>query len=384
MSRILAIDIGMGTTDVLLYDSSKNIENNIKMVIPTPSRRYLKELSAIKFTGRENILVHGSAIGGGPLAHELIDIAKSGRAKVCMTRNAAFTVRNDPEEVESFGIRIVDEPEMMKIMPAAPGDGDKNVLVHRDDVFMIFQELEFPFLISFFEKLGEDLSTLDGICVCAQDHGICKKEVSDRLNRFAEFEKILRGVEKPTPYSFCFKRGNIPEKFFRLRNLEARLAAFLPSCPSIVMDSSPAALLGCFAYAEEYRAHTGKKLREPYLMANLGNNHAIFVVARNEQILAFFEHHSWAYDEDPAKLENHVRRFCDGDLPSREVFDDEGNGSIYFDPPGFSAIKNIIVTGPNREIFRRTSLKVNYASVGGDMMMTGPLGMVRAFRKLYE
>ena len=411
MSKILAIDIGNGTTDIILYDSSKNIENSIKIVMPTPSRRYLQELEAIDFTGSQKILIHGSTIGGGPLAHELIHIAREGKASVTMTRNAAFTIRNDMDEVASFGIKIIDEPDLMGIVPSGRQSHDSNVVVNSEDIFMIFQELEFPFLSSFFERLGEDLSLLDGICVCAQDHGICKKEISDRLNRFSEFEKILKrggtspagtrpederparknagasagsDAHMPTPYSFCFDKNTIPEKFYRLKSLASRISSFLPSCPMLIMDSSPAALLGCFAYAEEYRELNKKKLREPYLMVNMGNNHAIFVVAREEKILAFYEHHTWAYEEDPEKLEKHIKRFCDGELPSSEIFDDEGNGSLYFDPPGFDKIKNIIVTGPNRDIFRKTSLKVHYASLGGDMMMTGPLGMVRAFKKIHE
>ena len=39
--KILALDIGAGTEDIMLYDNSKeNIENCIKMVLPTPSLVY--------------------------------------------------------------------------------------------------------------------------------------------------------------------------------------------------------------------------------------------------------------------------------------------------------------------------------------------------------
>ena len=37
--RILAIDIGAGTEDILLYDDQKkSIENCVKMVLPAPSQ----------------------------------------------------------------------------------------------------------------------------------------------------------------------------------------------------------------------------------------------------------------------------------------------------------------------------------------------------------
>jgi len=32
--RILAVDIGTGTQDILLFDSSKRVENCVKMIMP--------------------------------------------------------------------------------------------------------------------------------------------------------------------------------------------------------------------------------------------------------------------------------------------------------------------------------------------------------------
>ncbi|MEZ7890851.1 MAG: DUF1786 family protein [Candidatus Wallbacteria bacterium] len=388
MSKILGIDIGMGTTDVFLYDTSKNIENCIKFVIPTPSRRYRSLLKKINFTGSEKIHISGDTIGGGPLAHDLIKLAEKNKAEIIIDRKAAYTIRNDISEVKGFGIKISDElPADSPALKSAGGldfNGIKNSFSVRDnDIYMNFSEIELPFLINFFENAGEDMRLFDGICVCAQDHGICPKEISDRLNRFSEFKKILEGAKTPSPYSFCFKKGMVPEVFYRLKSVEERVNAFMPDLPAIIMDSSPAALLGCFAFIEEYAGLYKKNLDEPYLMVNMGNNHAIFVVVEKEKILAFYEHHSWVYDEMPAKLEEHIKRFCDGRLPSEEIFDDEGNGAIYFEPPGFKNVKNIIVTGPNRNIFMRTNLNVYYSSVGGDMMMSGPIGMAKAFQRLY-
>jgi hypothetical protein len=38
----------------------------------------------------------------------------------------------------------------------------------------------------------------------------------------------------------------------------------------------------------------------------------------------------------------------------------------------------VIVTGPNRDLFEKTSLKFIYAAPGGNTMMTGPMGLVKA------
>jgi len=379
MPKILAIDIGMGTSDVFLYDSGKNMENCIKFVVPTPLRRYLKMLKGISFENKRNIYICGETIGGGPLAHKLTTLIEDGKADVYITPKAAYTVKNDHDEVRDMGYKIIDETifDIFKKYPA------QNFIIDNDDIYMRFTEFEAPFLREFFANSAENIDEFDGICVCAQDHGQCKKEISDRIHRFSEFRKILNRETPPSPYLFCNKNGEIPGTFLRLTSIENAISKSFPAMKSIVMDSSPAALLGCLAYDDEHFELHKQRLEQPYLMVNMGNNHAIFVIAKNERILAFYEHHSWVYDEDPAKLESHIRNFCDGALSSEEVFNDEGNGAEYFDPPGFKNIKNIIVTGPNRNIFARTSLKVHYSAVAGDMMMSGPIGMIKAFKKLY-
>lgn len=35
--RILALDIGTSAQDILLFDSSQNLENCVKMVMPSPT-----------------------------------------------------------------------------------------------------------------------------------------------------------------------------------------------------------------------------------------------------------------------------------------------------------------------------------------------------------
>ena len=36
--KILALDVGTGTQDILLFDSDRHIENCVKMVMPAPRR----------------------------------------------------------------------------------------------------------------------------------------------------------------------------------------------------------------------------------------------------------------------------------------------------------------------------------------------------------
>ncbi len=42
--RILAVDIGTGTQDILLFDSSKLLENCVQMIMPSPTTVVAKRI----------------------------------------------------------------------------------------------------------------------------------------------------------------------------------------------------------------------------------------------------------------------------------------------------------------------------------------------------
>ena len=95
------------------------------------------------------------------------------------------------------------------------------------------------------------------------------------------------------------------------------------------------------------------------------------------------EHHTCILDSK--KLEQLVVRFADGDLTNEVVFREGGHGLFYLpQPPGFSQIDVIAVTGPNRKLASKTNLPNYFAAPGGDMMMTGPIGLVEATNRKYN
>ena len=59
--KILAIDIGAGTQDILLFDSNKKIENCISLVLPTPSKWIAERIRAVE----GDLYIYGDTIGGG-------------------------------------------------------------------------------------------------------------------------------------------------------------------------------------------------------------------------------------------------------------------------------------------------------------------------------
>ena len=99
--KILAIDIGAGTQDILLFDSEKKIENCISLVLPTPSKFLAEKLKEIG----GDVYVSGDTIGGGSLSRAILRHLQKGY-RVAMEESAAYSIRNDLDEVRSMGIEI--------------------------------------------------------------------------------------------------------------------------------------------------------------------------------------------------------------------------------------------------------------------------------------
>jgi hypothetical protein len=63
-------------------------------------------------------------------------------------------------------------------------------------------------------------------------------------------------------------------------------------------------------------------------------------------------------------------------LKGQEVYEDDGHGVITLTPfPGDMGVR---VTGPNRNLFKETSFNYTFAAPGGNTMMTGPMGLIKA------
>ncbi len=90
--KILALDIGAGTEDVLLYDDEKeNVENCIKIVLPSPSQIFAAKIRAATQL-RQDVLIKGDIIGGGAFTSSLKKHIRAGH-RVVMSKNAAYTTK---------------------------------------------------------------------------------------------------------------------------------------------------------------------------------------------------------------------------------------------------------------------------------------------------
>ncbi len=340
--KILAIDIGAGTQDVLLYDSEKEIENCTSLVLPTPSRVLAKRVREIE----GDLYIYGDTIGGGSIGRALQNHLKKGY-RVVMEESAAYSIRNDLDEVRSMGIEVGGHPP--------PGTFQELKIC----------EIDLPLLQHFLSQFGEDVD-FDVIAIAVQDHGVAPRGVSDRAFRFEQMEGMLRKDNRPE--SFHFTEDSIPHHYLRMRSAVKAIRRTFSS-PVLVMDTAFSAILGCMEEADRTS-----------LIVNAGNGHTIAALLINRRIEGIYEHHT--HRLTPEKLENHLRRFLRGELTREEVFGEDGHGVITL-TPYFGEIP-LWVTGPNRDLFKATNLPYKYAAPGGNTMMSGPMGLVKAARYKFE
>ncbi len=334
--KILAIDIGAGTQDILLFDSKRKIENCTSLVLPTPSKIIAEKLKAIE----GDVYIYGDTIGGGSLTQAILRHLKKGH-RVVMEESSAYSIRNDLDEVKSMGIEVGSKPESNHFQE------------------LKIQEIDLPLLQNFLSHFGEDFK-IDVIAIAVQDHGVSPKGVSDRAFRFESMERILRKDNRPE--TFQFSEDSIPAHFLRMRSAVKTVRRTF-SIPVLVMDTSFSAILGCI-----------DEVRGPSLVVNMGNGHTIAALLIERKIEGLYEHHT--HELTPKKLEHDLNLFVRGELSSRKVFEENGHGAITLRP--FYGDVSVFVTGPNRDLFKGTSFKFVYAAPGGNTMMTGPMGLVKA------
>jgi len=340
--KILAIDIGAGTQDILLYNSEITTENCISLILPTPSRYFAEIIENCN----QDIFIEGDTIGGGAIPSFLKKHIKKGY-RVIMSEDTACTVRNNLNEVRNYGIEISDSGI----------DGFKGTKLR-------FSEIDLDLLKDFLVHFGEDMD-IGLLAVAVQDHGTQPEGTSNREFRFKIIEERLKKENRPE--SFVYAYDEIPEYFKRMEAV-ARRAKMQFGCKILVMDTSFAAILGCL---EESPSS---------LFINVGNSHTLAAMISKGRIEGVMEHHTSCLNTE--KLDRLIVRFLKGEVTSKEILDDGGHGAVILDSVTDNK-KEIIVTGPNRRLLKNSRLNVRFAAPHGNMMLTGPYGLVKAAQLKY-
>ena len=349
---VLAIDVGAGTTDVLLTRPGQPLENAVKLVVPSATQVAGARIAAATARG-QTVVFRGPVMGGGAVTMAMKAHLAAGHAFVA-TESAAASFADDLGKVRALGARVVGDGAGDEVLRRLPPGAAAEVASG---------DLDAAALTAALRLLGAD-PVFSAVAIAVQDHGFAPGG-SNRVLRFSLWEQA---VEERRPIGDLFYAAHaVPPALTRLQAAAAAAAALAGDAPALVADTGPAALYGALPDG----------VRDAVLV-NVGNGHTVCLLALGGRVAGVFEHHTSCLD-GPG-LELRLRRWLAGDLESAEVRADHGHGAVL--ATGATARDPLrlplVVTGPRRELLAGSELPLEFAAPHGDMMLTGCFGLLRA------
>lgn len=350
--KVLAIDIGTGTQDILLYDTRLHIENGYKLVVPSPTMIVHQRIKQASKRGAP-ILLTGLTMGGGP-SHWAAEAHLEADLPLYATPQAARSFNDDLDVIAEMGIQVVADEEVRKFKEKAE--------------VIELKDFDYPAISIALDQFGVTLDDLAAVAVAVFDHGNAPPGYSDRQFRF---DYILERIQKrPQLDSFAFLAGDIPHIMTRMQAV-AQSAQDMPA-PLVLMDTAPAAVSG--ATFDQI-----VQQKERLLVANVGNFHTLAFRLGPDGIEGVFEHHTGLVDA--AKLDGLLSALADGSLKHDDVFKDHGHGAIIHQGEPLTLNQGefgVAVTGPRQSLMDDSMLRPYFAAPFGDMMLTGCYGLLAA------
>ena len=357
--KILAADIGTGTQDIYLYNSNLDMENNFKLIMPSPTMIIHRQIKLATERG-DPIILTGVTMGGGPSAWGIESHLRAG-FQVYATPEAARTLNDDLEAVMGMGVEIVsvDEAEQLPVS------------VQR----LKLLDFDLPSITNAFETFGVNLDHVAAIVVGVFDHGYAPPNISDRQFRFDYLNERIRKLNRLS--AFAYRAEDVPTSMTRMKAVVDSTKAI--DAPVVVMDTAPAAVLGATLDPKV-------SARKRVIVVNVGNFHTLAFRVGPNGIDGLFEHHTGLVNLE--KLETLLYALADGTLCHDDVFGDQGHGALVYDPSILvfgEGDYDVAITGPRRSIFhpaksviKEQSLRPYYPTPFGDMMITGCFGLLAA------
>jgi uncharacterized protein (DUF1786 family) len=338
---VLAIDVGSGTQDILVWQPGISIQNCPKLILPSATTILAGSIDRATERGN-HVFFSGTTMGGGPCSRAVRNHLKAG-LQVFALPDAARTFNDDIEKVRAMGVQVVDErPPVTPLEELPMGDIEISNIRKALDLFHV----SMPRLVA----------------VCVQDHGFSPYE-SNRAFRFRQWADLLKAGSPLEDLLY----ETPPEHLTRMRAVTRAVPG------AWLMDTGASAILGALLdpWASE-------RLNDGLTVINAGNEHIVAGLVKGERIWGFYEHHTSLLDE--RKLMDHLTRFRRGELTNREIFDEMGHGCLVLpEGPANSDFRPMSITGPNRAKFQ--GLGAHLAAPFGDMMLTGCFGLVEALKR---
>jgi uncharacterized protein (DUF1786 family) len=346
--KILAVDIGTGTQDILLLDSRLDVENSLKMVMPSPTMMARRKLQ-VATQLRQAVVLTGVTMGGGP-SHWAAEDHLAAGLRLYATPDAARSFNDDLEMIREMGITVIGEDE-------AAG-------LPEDVVRLELRDLDLGAILVAFASFGVGLSDVDAVAAAVFDHGAAPPGVSDRKFRFDHIAE--RVAARPDLCSFAFLAEDVPAIMTRMQAVVDSAGEI--GVPLVLMDSAPAAVQG--ALLDDRVQDQGRQV-----LANVGNFHTIAFLMEGQEIAGVFEHHTGMLET--GKLDGLIERLAGGTLTNEEVFGDQGHGALVREGFGGGEF-GLAVTGPRRGMMSGSRYETYFPAPYGDMMLAGCFGLARA------
>ena len=343
--QILAVDVGTGTQDILLFDTTQEPENALKMIMPSPTQIVARAILQATEAG-ETVLLTGATMGGGPCAWAADNHLKRG-GRIFATPAAACTFDDDLQAVIDMGVEIVSEDEAKAL-------GDVREIPMRD--------FDLDALRDAFGSFGVALNP-DAVGVAVFDHGAAPANYSDRKFRFDYLTRRLHA--QPALHALAFLADQIPGQLTRMAAVATHAGL---DCPLLLMDTPSAAVLGA-------REDPAVRREAHCIAVNVGNAHTLAFRLAGGRITGLFEHHTGKLTT--ARLDDYIEQLAAGTIDDDVIYADKGHGALLLDdaigPVGF-----LSVTGPRRAMLRDSRHAPYFAVPYGDMMVAGCWGLIRA------
>ena len=160
MNRVLTVDVGAGTMDVLYFDVRSG--EHFKAVVKSPVASLAQEVE--RASG--GLLILGNEMGGGAVSRAVKERARD--TDVVMSLSASPTIHHDLDRVRSAGIRVVEDESA----EAMAREGRHSVVEFGDLPIDRLREIVNGFDVPF---------AFDAVGVCAQDHGV-RSQVDSQLD----------------------------------------------------------------------------------------------------------------------------------------------------------------------------------------------------------
>ncbi|HMK93504.1 MAG TPA: DUF1786 family protein, partial [Thermoleophilia bacterium] len=198
---VLAVDVGAGTSDILVTRPGQPLENAVKLVVPSATQTAAARIAAATARGK-TVVFRGPVMGGGAVTQAMKAHLAAGHAFVA-TEAAASSFTDDLDRVRALGARVVAEGAAGEVLRRLPEGVVAEVASGDLDAAALTQALRL---------LGVE-PEFSAVALAVQDHGYAPGS-SNRMLRFSFWEAAL--AEGRRVGDLFYAEAGVPPQLTRL------------------------------------------------------------------------------------------------------------------------------------------------------------------------